>query len=908
MTSTQKKHLSIKNRLRRMSIFLGLVFVMMAVSLYVASTRVRRNIDLIVEDSFQKTIENSQNSRDFGLLNTRLSVFQNTFYVEDKWFKTKSRSIQEDINNLKNTVYDSHLKRFLEQLQKNFFVYLERREWVNYLLLWRSEQDKDIGELFLLLQEIIAERRIKLTLEGGDTDYLEQLVLLISGYRESLSEIAKLNAEENPVYLLSSTLDAPIPLEAELHNLVVRLGTLTASEPPIDRLGQHLIDRFSHYQYLMQQYQIEMVRLGELSRGLDQLTVHILSAMEQLDQQTTAAIGESKLGIKKTVLTTVISVQFFLLLLAALSWAASRNLFKKHIQVPMRLVSERLESFQQDDHASPMQLGRDDEWADIETGFNRMFTVLQENFSALQKSEQRYRDIFNNASDGIFQATVSGNLFNANPALVEIFGYNPLSESELADEIASLNIQRDIYLQAEDCDRWLSLVREHGEVRDFEVQMLRKNGDIFWAAVNGHMVRDSAGRISCIEGTVRDISAKKAAQEALQQLHTYLQNIIDSMPSILIGVDVNMTVTLWNKRAEEESILTSEEAKGLSMTQICRLFDSIAYMPKLAETIHTRKPTRLLKVESVKKEKDGSSRFFDILIYPLSLTETSGAVIHMDEVTERLQLEEMIVRSEKMQSIGGLAAGLAHEINNPLAVILQSVQVLNRRLSPDLSKNQETAQELGTKIETIAEYAKLRGCEKMLNSISNAGQRAAKIVENMQSFSRRGESRFIPCPISSLLERMVELVGSDHEMRHNFDFKKITIIRDYQSVPDVCCETSQIQQVCLSLLKNAAQALSFNAVEPQITLRILPYGENHVSLQIEDNGPGMEADIAAKIFDPFYTTREVGQGTGLGLSIAYFIVTHNHSGSLRVTSEPDQGSCFEMILPLTNDEETFIFE
>ncbi len=908
MTSRQNSNISIKSRLRWISLTLVLVFILIATSLYFASVKVGKKIDLIVEGNFQRTIINSQNSRDFGLLHARLSVFENTFYIDDTWFETEKNGLQKDIINLQAASSCSTLETLLDQLQKQFSVYLERRKWVNYLLLWRSEQDKDIDELFVLLQDIIAEKMIEVTLKGGEAEYLEQLVLLISGYRESLFEIAKLNAEENPAHLLSISIDAPVPLATELHNLIMRLRTVTASEPPIDRLGLHLIDRFSHYQYLMQQYHQEMVRLGELSHELEQLTVQILSTMEQLDKQTAATIVESKLEIGNTIKTTVTSVQILLVVLAALFWFALRNLFKKHIQTPITLVGERLELFQRGDHYSIMKLGRQDEWGNIETIFNRMLMDLQESVEALQESEQRYRDIFHNATDGIFQATVSGGLISVNPALAEIFGYDSDGETELATVIAGLNIQRDVYLRGEDRDLWLSLIRQHGEVRDFEAQMLRKNGSIFWAAVNGHLIRDSAGQIACIEGTVRDISAQKIAQEAVQQLQIYLQNIIDSMPSVLIGVDINMKVTLWNKRAEQESVLTADEAKGLSISQVCRLFNPAAYQSKLAETLRTRKPTRLLKVESLKKDKGGGNRFFDILIYPLSLTEASGAVIHMDDVTERLLLEEMMVRSEKMQSIGGLAAGLAHEINNPLAVILQNVQVLSRRLSPDLDKNRQTAQDLGTTIEALGEYFQLRGCEKMLHSISNAGQRAAKIVENMQSFSRRGASNFIPYSISDLLERTVELAGSDYDMRHHFDFKKIRIVRDYQSTPNVYCEASQIQQVLLSLLKNAAQALSHNSDGSQLTLRILPSGERHVCLQIEDNGPGMVEDVAAKIFDPFFTTREVGQGTGLGLSIAYFIVTHNHHGRLSVTSNPGQGSCFEMILPLENNEEIFTFE
>ncbi len=731
---------------------------------------------------------------------------------------------------------------------------------------------------------------------------------MLSGYRESLFKIARINAEEDHIHSLAAPTDTPARLEAQLENLERRLWTITASESPIARLGQHLIDRLAHYQYVVQQYREEVARLGDAHRELGQTARQILSAMEQRDQQAATTMDDARLEIRTTILTTVRSVQVLLLLLAALSWLALRNLFKKHIQTPMDLVNERLELFQQGDHSSPMKLDRYDEWGDVETGFNQMVTDLQESLSALRESEQRYRDIFDNATDGIFLAEVSGQLINVNPALAKMFGYEFADKSATMAEMVGLNIQNDIYFQAEDRDRWLGLLRQSGEVRDFEVQLLRKDGSIFWAAVNGHMVRDSAGRIVRIEGTVRDISTQKTSRETLQQLHTYLQDIIDSLPSVLIGVDINMGVTLWNKRAEHESILTADEAQGQSIKDVCRLFDSTAYMPKLLETLQTRKPTRLFKVESIKKGEDGSCRFFDILIYPLSLSAASGAVIYMDDVTERLQLEEMMVLSKRMQSIGGLAAGLAHEINNPLAVILQNVQVLGRRLSPDLVKNHETAQELGTTIEAIVEYTRLRGCEKMLDSISDAGQRAAKIVENMQSFSRRGGSNFIPCTVSDLLERTVELAGSDHDMRHHFDFKKVPIVRDYQTVPDVCCEASQIQQVCLSLLKNAAQALHPGAVDPLITLRIFPSGDDHVCLQIEDNGAGMEADVAARIFDPFYTTREVGKGPGLGLSIAYFIVTHNHNGRLSVTSEVGQGSCFSMILPLENDAETFPIE
>ncbi len=894
MSFKLRRQISIKTRCWRTS-FAGIgVFVLIALSLYPASRGVQITIDQIVEDRLQQVVENSQSSRDFGLLHVRLSVFQNTFYGNDQVFEKEGNALHEMLKKLQVETRDPHLKKLLEQLQKQFSIYLDRCEWINYLLAWRSGQDSDINEMLLFLQEIIVERTIEVTLEGGEVDYLEQLVLLISGCRESLFEIAKLNAEEDRSLLLAATVADPFPLHTELRSLALRLQTLTASEPPINRFGRQLISRFAYYQYLMRLYQLEMIQFGQQNQQLDQLTIQILSAMQQFDYQTAGAAIESRADIKNIIAITVTTVLGLLGFLSGVFWIAQRNLFRKHIQVPMDLVSERLEKFQQGDHRTLLRLGRNDEWEKIEEIFNKMLSTHQESVSALRESEKRYREIFTNATEGIFRSTIAGRFLELNPAAIAMLGY--ASAEEAVADFSDLRHQ--LYQDPQAREQMLEQLYEQKKILNYETVIRRKNGDFFWASVNNYLIHDDAGKILYIEGTFRDISVHKAAQKSLQQLQIYLQNIIDSMPAMLIGVDIDMRVTLWNKRAEQENILSADEVKGLFIHQVCRLFDFSVCLPKLAETLRTRKPTRLLKVESIKRAKDDSRRFFDILIYPLSMTEVSGAVIHIDDISERVQLEEMMVRSKKMQSVGSLASGLAHEINNPLAAILQSVQVLSRRLSPDLAKNRETAQELGTTIETIVEYNKLRGCEKMLQSITSAGQRAAKIVENMQSFSRRSSSDFVYCSLSELLERTIELAGSDYDMRYHFDFHKIQIIREYRSVPDVYCETSQIQQVILSLLKNAAQALSGQTDDPQIILKILPSGKQHVCLQIEDNGPGMEEELSKRIFDPFYTTRDVGRGTGLGLSIAYFIVNQNHQGSLSVFSKLGQGSRFDMILPV----------
>ncbi len=396
---------------------------------------------------------------------------------------------------------------------------------------------------------------------------------------------------------------------------------------------------------------------------------------------------------------------------------------------------------------------------------------------------------------------------------------------------------------------------------------------------------------------MQDISIRKAAQESLIKLQVYLQNIIDSMPSILIAIDPDMNISMWNKRAELDIGVSASQAIGTPFEQSFRLIKAEVYQDSLRATLKSLLPARLIKLKSEGHDVD-DPRYYDMLIYPLSNDKNRGAVIHIDDVSERVQLEDMMVRSEKMQSVGSLASGLAHEINNPLAAVLQNVQVLNHRISPSLSKNRDVAEELGTSIEIIAEYCERRGFTKMLNSISSAGRRAAKIVENIQSFSRRGDSGFSLSSLPDLIDRTLDLAASDYDMRHKFAFHKIKIQRELQPTAKLMCEPSQIQQVILSLLKNAAQALSGHGEDPCITLRTYAPDQDNICLEIEDNGPGMSDETVRCIFDPFYSTRDVGSGTGLGLSIAYFIISQNHRGSLTVRTDVGKGTCFVMVLPL----------
>jgi PAS domain S-box-containing protein len=271
------------------------------------------------------------------------------------------------------------------------------------------------------------------------------------------------------------------------------------------------------------------------------------------------------------------------------------------------------------------------------------------------------------------------------------------------------------------------------------------------------------------------------------------------------------------------------------------------------------------------------------------------------DVTERRRTQEMMIQTEKMMSVGGLAAGMAHEINNPLAGILQNTQVMQNRISSTMAKNRQAAEACGTTMETIMAYMENRGIFSMIEAIMESGKRAASIVDNMLSFSRRSDSLFELNDLGELLDTSLRLLETDYDLKQRYDFRKVEIRREYDgAVPKIPCEASKIQQVFLNILKNGAQAM-WKAHEagtrPCFVLRLMVEGER-VRIEIEDNGPGMDEETQKRVFEPFYTTKAVGAGTGLGLSVSYFIITENQGGTLSVESNLGQGTNFIIHLPL----------
>ncbi len=394
--------------------------------------------------------------------------------------------------------------------------------------------------------------------------------------------------------------------------------------------------------------------------------------------------------------------------------------------------------------------------------------------------------------------------------------------------------------------------------------------------------------------TAAELERLHASKELLK-LRNLLSNIINSMPSTLVGVDADNRVMQWNHEAERMTGIPAQQALG---QQLRAVFPDLGgEMARVLEAIENKK---LEHDEHIPCVIRGEQRFADVTVYPLTTNGDDGAVIRVDDVTNRVRIEEMMMQSEKMMSVGGLAAGMAHEINNPLAGILQNLHVMRNRITHGTARNVTAAEEAGTSLEAIQTYMHDRGLLKMMDSVSEAGERAAKIVDNMLSFSRKDEAHFAPNNLADLLERSIELASNDYNLKKRFDFRHIRIEREYDdTLEPISCEAGQIQQVILNLLTNSAQAIAEhpgNSEEPRITLR-LKRETSMALIEVEDNGPGMDVETRKRAFEPFFTTKEVGRGTGLGLSVSYFIITENHGGTMGIHSELGKGTCFSIRIP-----------
>ena len=388
----------------------------------------------------------------------------------------------------------------------------------------------------------------------------------------------------------------------------------------------------------------------------------------------------------------------------------------------------------------------------------------------------------------------------------------------------------------------------------------------------------------------QSISKHDHYEKELHNLQNCLSNIINSMPSVIVCVDADNKVTQWNKTAQKTTGIEADAALGKTLFDVFPQMTSM--MQKITESIQTEE---IIQEQKKPRRMQNNVYYEDVTIFPLITNNVKGAVIRVDDVTNKIQMEEMMIQNQKMLILGGLAAGIAHEINNPLAGIMQTTNVLANRLDDNINMpaNLKAADAAGTTMEAIKKFMEDRDILPMMKTIKDSGQRMAGIMDNMLSFARKSDARVSSHNLSALLDKTLELTATD--------FKMIGIKKEYDAkIPPVPCEGGKIQQVLLNILRNGAQAMQDAGTEKSLFIvrARVENKRNMVCLEIKDNGPGMDEKTLKHVFEPFFTTKPLGIGTGIGLSVSYFIIVDDHGGEMEVESTLGKGAEFIIKLPI----------
>lgn len=378
-----------------------------------------------------------------------------------------------------------------------------------------------------------------------------------------------------------------------------------------------------------------------------------------------------------------------------------------------------------------------------------------------------------------------------------------------------------------------------------------------------------------------------------------LQNIADSMPSALITLNGEGRVITWNPAAEKLTGKSINQVRDQLLWQVC---PELACYQELFEQVVNKKKVMYRHREQL--DSTDENIFFDISIFPLT-NKIKGVVLRIDDVTQRIQLEEMMLQAAKMASVGGLAAGIAHEINNPLSGILQGAQILQNSLDTQRPRTRERLQAEHVNPDDLEKYLKKFNLHEYLSGIRTVGERAAKIVNDLLSFARKSSSQRLPNDLNELVKQALALASTDYDTKKKFDFKDLQVVTEFASdLPAVLCDKQQIEQVVFNLIRNATHALALEKQnnpdkEGRMILRTLRLSSSSVRLEIEDNGPGVPEEEYAQLFEPFFTTKHPGEGTGLGLWLSWSIVVERHKGKIWVEpGSKSEGTRFVVELPV----------
>lgn len=687
----------------------------------------------------------------------------------------------------------------------------------------------------------IVSRQIEIAISNAQ--YAESLVLSERALQEKVLQISKKERYENIINTVSRSVHSTLNLNEVMENAV---KTLVDNIEHADMVHIHLVEG----DFAVQQS----------SRGVPDSLMSVVKKIPRPRGLTWKTILEGKtLYVPDTDSDTAIGP------------AGKKAGIKCYVAMPIIIKGETIgcigiNSFEKN-------VFSEDELSLLEIIKGQMEAAIlnAKHVEALTMSEERYQRLTEVAPIGIFRSDTEGKGVYVNNKLCEITGIT--KEEAYTDGWVDR-------LHPEDRDyvflRWKEAVRTRTEFNE-EYRFVHRDGGVVWVIAQGREELAPEGEFKGYVGTLTDITERKLSEQKI----LFQASLLDQVKNSVIATDLEERIIYWNKYAEELYQWREEEVRGKNIIDVVVPEGSREAVEKMVKSMTE---TGHWEGDVPGKRKDGST--FPVYLVLSTLKDEKGEIIGRigvgADITEKKTLEMRLLRAQRLESIGTLAGGIAHDLNNILQPILLSIQLLKPGVT-------------GKKYERI------------LNVVESSAERGADLIRQVLSFARGVESVKQPLNvkylISDVLKIMKETFPKSIAIKTYTDGETRSIVGDY----------TQLHQVILNICVNARDAMQAGG-ELAISTRNMSTAEDaagkyydlepgeYVEITITDTGSGIEPENIDKIFDPFFTTKDLDKGTGLGLSTAYGIIKE-HGGQIHVESILGKGSRFVVYLPVLPEKE-----
>jgi PAS domain S-box-containing protein len=515
---------------------------------------------------------------------------------------------------------------------------------------------------------------------------------------------------------------------------------------------------------------------------------------------------------------------------------------------------------------------------------------------------RRFKVLSDHSNDGLFFMDRDARVIYVNTTACQRLGY---TEAELIGlTVPEIDPDYDLprYQAAFDA-------AQVSKLAPFETRHRRKDGSVFPVeiVVTGIPYQGRA----YVLAVVRDITERKRSEEARNSADRLYRHLTEGTLDAIVVADSEARIRLFNPAAERMFGFTEPEVLGQPVRLLLPEALRCRHAAAVQRYVETRIPRLVGRtVELTGRRKCGEEFPIEIALSSIDLPEGLVLLASMRDLTERQKMQSRIHQAEKLASLGLLSAGVAHEINNPLAYVASNLSVVESYARGLLSLVDATEPlqallsdrpELLIPLERLADDVDLpyirQNLEPILKSTRHGVRRVAEIVQNLRGFAR-------PDRVANEWVELRDVVASSLEMiEKTLAARRIEVVCDHAPNVRVWCAVAQINQVVLNLVVNAQHAIEIARKEGgRITIRTRAEPPMGV-IEVQDNGIGMPPQALARIFEPFYTSKPIGQGTGLGLAICHGIVT-DHRGRIEVASTPGLGTTFRVLLPIADHRRT----